>query len=194
MKTDLSIPSSEARITAHGPAGRRQRQRGFTLLEMIGVLILIVAAGAGIWQGIGYARSLMTANDAKDLLARTVQEINRAYQNQTNVEAGADLTTLLIQRDVIPTGLIQGSSVSSPFGGSYSVDGPSSPAARFTVTFGSLSEAQCIEVLGWNFEAIGPLQGISFRGSNLSLPVTPTQASSTCASAPGDLQLTFRKS
>ena len=148
---------------ARKSAAKKQSQGGFTLIEVLGALvvgsIVFAFAAFGISGGLESAR-VSGFNESLALLRINIHESyasSRGFGSSTT--ASVDITQDLIDAGAIPQNWMtaDGASAVHNFGGSVSVSGT---VSGFTITASSIPEAVCRKIVssqleGWDSVSIG---------------------------------------
>ena len=148
---------------AREAAAKKQSQGGFTLIEVLGALvvgsIVFAFAAFGISGGLESAR-VSGFNESLALLRINIHESyasSRGFGSSTT--ASVDITQDLIDAGAIPQNWMtaDGASAVHNFGGSVSVSGT---VSGFTITASSIPEAVCRKIVssqleGWDSVSIG---------------------------------------
>ena len=151
------------RLLARKDRDRKESQGGFTLIEVLGALvvgsIVFAFAAFGISGGLESAR-VSGFNESLALLRINIHESyasSRGFGSST--AASEDITQDLIDAGAIPQNWMtaDGASAVHNFGGSVSVSGT---VSGFTITASSIPEAVCRKIVssqleGWDSVSIG---------------------------------------
>ena len=146
---------------------------GKILASIVGLLALVGVVVAGI-VGFSHAKTNAAVADVATLATR----IHGDYVN--NPAGYATLTNAVaIAAGDVPADMLQGSSVVNAWGSSVSIGPVAGNPKDFAIDLGAVPQAACVQLLTTD----GNLMGASVGGQQVSLPITPAQASAACASA-----------
>lgn len=161
---------------------RNNRQGGFTLIEIMVVLVLgiiIVAVAAG---GVGRAFS---SNDATTEV-RNIHDLMTNIQSLKGTDGYSSVSTQLLYRvDGLPTPLTttDGTSVLNSWDGAVTVNGS---ATAFTVNYAGVPAASCIQIATKIAEA-----GVMNVHVGSTAVTTSAQANTGCAADTNTMSFTY---
>lgn len=160
---------------------KNRKRRGFNLVEAAIVLGVVGLVIGGIWVAAAAVQSNLRKSDASKGLIQIVQNVRNLYYGQAGPNSEVDVTTQLIQANVIPGDFIRGTTAVNPWNGYVSVTLDSSSMA---VQYDAVPRDACIELSSRNTNistGIGLTQ--MAIGSTLvtTFPYLPTDAAAACA-------------
>lgn len=136
-------------------------QKGRSMVEMMGVLILIAVLTVSILSIWTQVRTKMQVTQSQNEIFQIAQNVSGLYswaRDYSPMGADTQLLKTLCENDVFPGGC-ENNVPMNPFGGEYLVEktsvgeGSDARDSYFTVTLTGLpSEGACDEVLGYDFE------------------------------------------
>jgi prepilin-type N-terminal cleavage/methylation domain-containing protein len=120
----------------------RKKQGGFTLVELVVVLAIIVAAiGAIIARQMSASQSSRVQSEAGNLQA-IVGKINSTFAGRTSY-AGAT-TAFLLAQGAFPTSMVSGTNVVNGWNGNVTV-APGTGNTTVNITYAGVPDSACIE-------------------------------------------------
>jgi prepilin-type N-terminal cleavage/methylation domain-containing protein len=122
----------------------RKKQAGFTLVELVVVLAIIVGAiGAIIARQMSASQSSRVQSEAGNLQA-IVGKINSTFAGRSSY-AGAT-TSFLLAQGAFPTSMVNGTSVVNGWNGSVTV-APGTGNTTVDITYAGVPSAACLELV-----------------------------------------------
>ncbi|MES2742988.1 MAG: type 4 pilus major pilin [Pseudomonadota bacterium] len=167
------------------PLSLARRQRGASLLEVIAYLGIAAIVVLG-------AVSLLTSAFSNAQANRTLEEVvalrtgvKRLYMGQTANYGDASITAQAINAGVVPATLTHtANTITNAWNGTVTITGATNV---FRIAYANVPQAACIALLsgatGWS-----SVKGEGTKLDNLTGPVTPAQAATTCQAGDNDME------
>ena len=143
---------------------RGRQQTGFTLTEML--IVVVIVAVALVWVlGIGKrAQGAMRQNEALALQAELAQAVGRMFAGSRNYGNNADLVPMLENFGAIPGGarIVRGGNVSieHPFRGAVAIVGGPDGRTSYLISFRTLDPDVCAALGTKLLDEVGSRTGL----------------------------------
>ncbi|XAI97256.1 hypothetical protein [Dolichospermum phage Dfl-JY45] len=136
----------------------KQKQKGFSLLELIVVLVIIVILGVAIYANFGTARSGALTQQATQGALGIVSAISRNFPNPSYGANNADLVQTIVKQ--APKNLVNTATTPNtlrdPWGNAITVVASNS-GANYLITFAGVPAEECnpfVRAVADNFRAV----------------------------------------
>lgn len=171
---------------------RRRRQSGFTLVELIIVILIGGLILAGVAAGVSKAMSGQRANAEIAEIQNVSTSIKKIYSNKSSY-SGITLTGL-INMNAFPPERVSGGAVYNRWGGAVTVVAAGTGNVNFTLTYPSVPTSECLDIIPQLESVVDSVTvaGTSVKASGAALDVSAlgTQCNS---SATVSIAYTFTK-
>lgn len=168
----------------------RHTRRGFNLVEAAIVLGVVGLVIGGIWVAAATVQANMRKSDASKALVLILQNVRTLYAGQS--PPVADITTTMINANLVPSNMIQGTLIKNPWGGNITVLLLASAgviADQIGVMYDNIPRDACIELSSKNTN-LASSTGLSYMLINnstttvtvVTFPYLPTTAATDCQS------------
>jgi type II secretory pathway pseudopilin PulG len=185
----FAIPSSQRLLRKAAMPYSLHRQAGATLIEQ--VLVAIVIAGLLVAVFIGWNMVQTASNDNDNLrdIALLMSKVRSVFDGQSSYGTAALNSTLLTYR-AVPASMINGSTITNPWGGAVVVTGT---GATYSISSAAIPQESCatmVKNFAGNTGGGSGITAISVNGTAITLPVTPVSAATACNGATNTVLLT----
>ena len=180
-------------------------KRGFNLIELAFVLMIVGGALGGIWLATSAVKENLHASETVKgvfLIVKNTQNLV-TIANSEQIGHGISITSAMMKSNVFPQDWVQNNTIKAPYGGSVGLTNYLTPN-RFDLTLSNIPKPICFKVLaqivgskstgydnGLNsFTARSNLGVYQYSGS--IFPISPDVINTACQSDYNFLILTFR--
>lgn len=172
---------------------RIKKQKGFTLLELLAVLIIIAILGMGLYFTLAKVQASSDANtEGKhiDLVTSAIKQLYAGNNNFANITTAVVIGSGALPADLLAAGgtsTSQGSTITNKWGGSITI-APASVGTgtnnAYTITDPEVPQDVCVKMLsntGNNYLVVAA-NGNQVRAYGNVTSIDPTQAVTACSS------------
>lgn len=167
---------------------KRQKERGFTLMETLLVIAIVAVVIAGAFALYNVAMSDSDVNQS----VSEVQSISTRIQKAYNVSGSpySSLTTQAgINIGVFPEGMIRGTTVYNTWNGMVTLTGT---ATTFTITYTNVPQSSCASFAASSGNIGESLVQVAVNGTGITPPVDPATAGAACSQTNNTIIWTLR--
>lgn len=181
---------------------RIKKQKGFTLLELLAVLIIIAILGMGLYFTLAKVQASSDANTEGKHIDLVTSAVKQLFAGSSNFGT-KDLTPSVINSGAVPADLLatggsttsNGNTITNKWGGTITIapDGVGGGTSNaFTITDIQIPQSVCVKLLsntGNNYLVV-TANGTQIRKYGDITPIDPTAAVTACNSQTNN-SLTF---